>query len=101
MLICNVLEKGRLTWVIQPSNIIVFALSESSSLVTQTDSTGQFTASLIHYSRDQQYSFLGNLTSTLQTQVNPALTNYPVSILCHDGFEYSSPSNITIAGKSL
>ena len=93
---------GRLTWVIGTSdNTILFNLADNSSLTTQNDSTGQFTASLIHYSRDQQYSFLGNLTSTLHTQVNPSLTDYPVKILCYNGISnnISVPSYIRIAGE--
>ena len=101
-LTCGIHGTGRLTWVIGTSdNTILFNLADNSSLTTQTDSTGQFTASLIHYSRDQQYSFLGNLTSTLHTQVNPSLTGYPVKILCYNGISnnISVPSYIRIAGQ--
>ena len=101
-LTCDVHGTGRLTWVIGTSgNTIFFNLGDDSSLTTQTDSTGQFTASLIHYSRDQQYSFLGNLTSTLHTQVNPSLTDYPVKVLCYNGISnnISVPSYIRIAGQ--
>ena len=100
-LTCAVPGTGRLTWVIGSSdNTILFNLADDSSLITQTDSTGQFTASLTNYSRDQQYSFLGDLTSTLHTQVNPSLTDYPITILCYNGISnnISVPSYIKIAG---
>ena len=92
---------GRLTWVIGSSeNTILFNLADDSSLTTQTDPTGQFTASLTNYSRDQQYSFLGDLTSTFHTRVNPSLTDYPIKILCYNGISnnISVPSYIKIAG---
>ena len=89
-LTCAVLGTGRLTWVINSSaNTILFNLEDDSSLTTQTDSTGQFTASLIHYSRHLQYYFLGNLTSTLHTIVNPSLMEYPINILCYYGISNS------------
>ncbi|CAI8025872.1 hypothetical protein GBAR_LOCUS14918, partial [Geodia barretti] len=100
-LTCAVPGTGRLTWVIGSSdNTILFNLADDSSLTTQTDSTGQFTASLTNYSRDQQYSFLGDLTSTLHTRVNPSLTDYPIKILCYNGISnnISVPSYIKIAG---
>ncbi|CAI8000707.1 hypothetical protein GBAR_LOCUS3012 [Geodia barretti] len=100
-LTCSVLGTGRLTWVIGSNdNTILFNLADYSSLTTQTDSTGQFTASLTNYSRDQQYSFLGDLTSTLHTQVNPSLTDYPIKILCFNGISnnISVPSYIKISG---
>ena len=99
-LTCDVLASGSLTWIIGSSDdIIVFELSDDSSLTTQTDSTGQFIASLIHYSRDQQYFFLGNLTSTLHTRVKPSLTDYPVNVYCNDGITEMIPSlQLTIAG---
>ena len=87
-LTCDVLGTGRLTWVIGPDNdTIVFSLSEDSESlsITQHDSTGQFSASLTHFSRDQEYSFLGNLTSTLQTRVDSSITHYPVTIVCNNG----------------
>ena len=101
-LTCAVLGAGRLTWVISSSaKNILFNLADDASLTTQTDSTGQFTASLIHYSRHQQYYFLGNLTSTLHTIVNPSLMEYPIKILCYNGISnnISVPSYINIAGK--
>ena len=100
-LTCVVLSTGRLTWVIGSSdNTILFNLADDLSLTTQTDSTGQFTSSLTNYSRDQQYSFLGDLTSTLHTRVNPSLTDYPIKILCYNGISnnISVPSYIKIAG---
>ena len=87
-LTCNVFGTGRLTWVIGPDNdTIVFSLSEDSESlsVTQHDSTDQFFASLTHFSRDQEYSFFGNLTSTLHTRINSSITHYPVTIFCNDG----------------
>ena len=102
-LTCDVLGAGRLTWVIGPVNdTIVFSLSEDSESlsVPQHDSTGQFSASLTHFSRDQEYSFLGNLTSTLQTQVNSSTTHYPVTIYCNDGLTISVPFFIRLAGVS-
>ena len=94
------LDTGRLTWVIGSSdNTILFNLADDSSLTTQTDSTGQFTASLVHYSRDKDYFFLGNLTSTLHTRVDPLLTDYPVTVLCNDAITEIIPSStIRIAG---
>ena len=53
-LTCVVLDTGSLIWVIGSSNnTLVFELLDDSYLTTQTDSTGQFTASLMHYSRDK------------------------------------------------
>ena len=100
-LTCDVLYSGSLTWTIGSSdNTIVFELSNDSSLTTQTDSTGQFTASLIHYSQDQQYSFLGNLTSTLHTYINPSITDYPVNVYSTDGItKMISSLKLTIAGN--
>ena len=100
-LTCVVIDTGSLTWVIGSSdNSLVFELSDDSSLTTQTDSTGQFTASLIHYSRDKDYFFLGNLTSTLDARVNVSLTDYPITVLCNDGITETIPSSsITIAGS--
>ena len=94
------LDTGSLTWVIGSSdNTLVFELSDDSSLTTQTDSTGQFTASLIHFSRDKNFFFLGNLTSTLHTLIDPLLTDYPVTVLCNDGIIEMIPSSmIRIAG---
>ena len=99
-LTCAVPGTGRLTWVIgSRDNTILFNLADDSSLTTQTDSTGQFTASLVHYSRDKDYFFLGNLTSTLHTRVDPLLTDYPVTVLCNDGItEMIRSSTINIAG---
>ena len=93
-------DSGSLTWDIGSSNNrIMFDLADDSSLTTQTDSTGQFTASLVHYSRDQQYYILGNLTSELVTKVDPLLTDYPITILCNDGLTEIIPSStIRIAG---
>ena len=93
-------DSGSLRWDIGSSdNRIMFDLEDNSSLTTQTDSTGQFTASLIHYSQVQQYYFLGNLTSELVTQVDPLLTDYPITILCNDGLTEMIPSStIRIAG---
>ena len=93
-------DSGSLTWDIGSSdNRIMFDLADDSSLTTQTDSTGQFTASLVHYSRHQQYYILGNLTSTLVAQVDPLLTDYPITILCNDGLTEKIPSStIRIAG---
>ena len=101
ILTCDILEAGILTWIIGSSdNTIDFELSDDSSLTTQTDSTGQFTASLIHYSRDQQYSFLGNLTSTLHTHINPSIIDYPVIVYCNDGIREMTPSfELSIAGN--
>ena len=100
-LTCDVLGTGRLTWVIGPDNdTIVFSLSEDSESLSvfQHDSTGQFSASLTHFSRDQEYSFLGNLTSTLHTRVNYSITHYPVTIFCNDGITISVPFHIRLAG---
>ena len=97
---CDVLRTGRLTWVIGPDyDTIVSSLSEDSESlsVTQHDSTGQFSASLTHFSRDQVYSFLGNLTSTLHTRVNSSITHYPVTIFCNDGVTISVPFFIRLA----
>ena len=99
-LTCNVYGTGRLTWVIGPDNdTIVFSLSEDSESlsVTQHDSTDQFSASLTHFSRDQEYSFFGNLTSTLHTQINSSITHYPVTIFCNDGLTISVPFFIRLA----
>ena len=99
-LTCDVLGTGRLTWVIGPDNdTIVFSLSEDSESlsVTQHDSTGQFSASLTHFSRNQVYSFLGNLISTLHTQVDSSITHYPVTIFCNDGVTISAPFFIRLA----
>ena len=93
-LTCDILRTGRLTWVIGPDNdTIVFSLSEDTESLsgTQHDSTGQFSASLTHFSRDQEYSFLGNLTSTLHTRVDSSTTHYPVTIYCNDGVTLSGP----------
>jgi hypothetical protein len=93
-LTCVVLDDGSLTWVIGSSNnTLLFDLADNSSLTTQTDSTGQFTASLLHYSRDKDYFFLGNLTSTLHTRVDPLLTDYPITVLCNDGTTEMIPSS--------
>ena len=99
-LTCNTFATGRLTWVIGPdTDTIVFSLSEDSESlsVTQHDSTGQFSASLTHFSRDQEYSFLGNLTSTLHTRVDSSTTHYPVTIYCNDGINISVPFFIRLA----
>ena len=99
-LTCDVLASGSLTWIIGSSdNTIVFELSDDSSLTTQTDSTGQFTAFLIHYSRNQQYSFLGNSTSTLHTHINPSITDYPLIVYCNDGIREMTPLQLSIAGN--
>ena len=100
-LTCAVLGTGRLAWVINSSaNTILFNLAENSSLITQTDSTGHFTVSLIHYSRDQKISLLGNLTSTLYTRVSH--THFPITIFCDDGIEQKMLSvEIKIAGIAI
>ena len=101
-LTCDVLGTGRLTWVIGPDNdTIVFSLSEDSESlsVTQHDSTGQFSASLTHFSRDEEYSFLGNLTSTLHTRVDSSITHYPVTFFCNDGITISVPFHTRLAGS--
>ena len=91
---------GRLTWVIgSETNTILFSLSEDSSSLstTRTDSTGQFTASLTRYSRDDQYSFLGNLTSILSVHNATVISNSPM-ISCQDGINIAASINVTIAG---
>ena len=97
---CDVTGAGRLTWVIgSEANTIVFSLAEDSSSLTttRTDSTGQFIASLTRYSRDDQYSFLGNLTSILSVHNATAISNFPM-ISCQDGINIAASINVTIAG---
>ena len=97
---CDVTGAGRLTWVIgSEANTIVFSLTESSSSLSTTryDSTGQFTASLTRYSRDDQTIFLGNLTSILSVHNATAISDFPM-ISCQDGINIASSINVTNAG---
>ena len=99
---CDVTGAGRLTWVIgSEANTIVFSFTEDSSSLntTHTDSTGQFTASLTRYSWDDQYSFLGNLTSILSVHNATAISDFPM-ISCQDGINIAAIINVTIAGIS-
>ena len=100
---CHVVEAGFLIWNIGSfNNTITFHLSETSTACplnsSCSDSTGQFTASLTDYSRDDEHHSLGKLTSTLHVNVGPLLPDSPIMITCDDGISYSLPSNLSIAG---
>ena len=100
---CHVVEAAALIWNIgSVSNTIVFRLSVTSTACPLnsicSDSTGQFTASLTDYSRDDEHPSLGNLTSTLHVNVGPLLPDSPIMITCYDGIGSSLPSNLSIAG---
>ena len=102
-LTCEVFGTGRLAWVIgSDDNTIRFILDDSPVYLgaTMNDSTGQFSASLTNYTRDEQHNFLGNLTSELQTKIDPSLSEYPIRIFCHDGLtnNISVPFLIGLAG---
>ena len=102
-LTCEVFGTGRLTWVIgSDDNTLRFILDDSPVYLgaTTNDSTGQFSASLTIYTRDEQHNFLGNLTSELQTKIDPSLSEYPIRIFCNDGLtnNISVPSLIGLAG---
>ena len=95
---CRVVEAGFLIWNIgSDDNTIVFSVT-SAACRSCSDSTGQFTASLTDYSRDDDHPSLGNLTSTLHVNVGPLLPDPPVMITCHDGISLSLPFNLSIAG---
>ena len=101
---CRVVEAAFLIWNIgSVDNTIVFRLSQAPTACSPSssclDSTGQFTASLTDYSRDDEHPSLGNLTSTLHVNnVGPLLPDPPIMITCYDGISYSIPSNLSIAG---
>ena len=102
-LTCEVFGTGRLAWVIgSDDNTIRFSLDDSPVYLgaTMNDSTGQFSASLTNYTRDEQHNFLGNLTSELQTKIDPSLSEYPIRIFCRDGLtnNIAVPFLIGLAG---
>ena len=83
-LTCEVFGTGRLTLVIgSDDNTIIFIPDDSPVYLGAT--MRQFSASLTNYTRDEQHNFLGNLTSELQTKIDPSLSEYPIRIFCHDG----------------
>ena len=97
---CHVVEVGFLIWNIGSVNTIEFSVTSAACPLNSScsDSTGQFTASLTDYSRDDEHPSLGNLTSTLHVNVGPLLPDPPIMITCYDGISYSIPSNLSIAG---
>ena len=99
-LTCEVTGTGRLTWVIDTdSNKIVFSLEANSSSLSGSrhDSTGQFTASLTNFSRNDVYYFLGNLTSKLSVEISSAHVHFTIG--CRDGIVTDTPHlNLSIAG---
>ena len=99
---CYVGETGTLIWNIgSDDNTILFSLSVTSVTCplnsSCSDSTGQFTASLTNYSRNDDYPSLGTLTSTLKVHITPSLPD-SVIITCSDTFNSSPPSNLSVAG---
>ena len=100
---CSVARTGTLIWTIgSDNNVILFSLSTTSAACPLnsncSDSTGQFTAYLTDYSRDDEYPILGNLTSTLGVRIRPSLPD-SVIITCSNTFNSSSPSNLSVTGS--
>ena len=97
---CHVVEAGFLIWNIGSVNAIEFSVTSAACPLNSScsDSTGQFTAFLTDFSRDDEHPSLGNLTSTFHVNVGPLLPDSPIIITCYDGISFSLPSNFSIAG---
>ena len=100
---CHAFRTGVLSWTIgSERNAILFTFSAISVACplnsSCSDSTDQFTASLTDYSRDDEHSILGNLTSTLGVHITPSLPE-SVIITCSDSINSALPSNLSVTGS--
>ena len=100
---CVVTGSGRLTWTIKPpqSNSIVFNLQDMNVRVgtRKLDSTGYFNAVVTNYSRDPNFTFLGDITSNLLVNASPESVLSVRNLTCSDGISTTVPSLLlTMAG---
>ena len=100
---CEITGSGRLTWTIEPpqDNSILFKLLDTNMGVNtrKHDSTGYFNAVVTNYSRDPNFTFLGNITSRLLVIVSPKSVASGKNITCSDGISLTVPSLfLTMAG---
>ena len=100
---CAITGSGRLVWTIQPpqSNSIIFNLQDRNVRVgtSKRDATGYFNAVVTNYSRNPNYTFLGDITSNLLVIASPESVVSGRNLTCIDGISATVPSlSLTMAG---